>query len=121
MAAEENSVEGFAALGRILIIQRDMSRAMKDYLMKSSNRFMTSQDVLRFYCFQDLVGTLIYCKQEYKQGEELEVLSYGMTGLILFRLIFLNDSKSSKILLNELLLFPKIAGVYFFFEINILF
>ena len=116
MAAEENSVEGFAALGRILIIQRDMSRAMKDYLMKSSNRFMTSQDVLRFYCFQDLVGTLIYCKQEYKQGEELEVLSYGMTGLILFRLIFLNDSKSSKILLNELLLFPKIAGVYFFLK-----
>ena len=116
MAAEVNSVEVFAALGRVLIIQRDMKRASKDYLMKSSKRFKHSQDVLHSYCLQDLLGTLIYCKQEYKQGEELEVLGYGMTGLILFRLYFLDNSRSSSRLLNELLLFPKIAEVYFFLK-----
>ncbi|XP_023325195.1 uncharacterized protein LOC111698940 isoform X2 [Eurytemora carolleeae] len=112
MAAEENSVEVFASIGRILLILEDMRRAGKDYLMKSSNRFKSSQNFLYLYCFPDLGITLSYIKEEYKQGEELNVPVYGITGVILFRLNLLDDSRSSDSLLKELLFFPKISEVY---------
>ena len=55
MAAEENSVEVFALLGRVPCIP---IRAAKDYLMKSANRFKNSQVFLHNQCFQDLDTTL---------------------------------------------------------------
>ena len=64
MAAEENSVEVFAALGRALCIQRDMTRATKDYFMKSSNRFKSSQWLLHNMCFLELDATLSHIKEE---------------------------------------------------------
>ena len=63
MAAEENSVEVFAALGRVFIIQRDIRRAAKDYLVKSSNRFKHSKGFLHIMCFLELVYTLSYIKE----------------------------------------------------------
>jgi len=66
--------------------------------------------------FPDLVGTLSYIKEEYKQGEELVVPVPGITGVILFRLNLLDDSRSSNSLLKELLLFPQIAEVYSFLK-----
>ncbi|XP_023325202.1 uncharacterized protein LOC111698946 isoform X2 [Eurytemora carolleeae] len=112
MAAEENSVEVFASIGRLLVLQEDMRRAGKDYLMKSSNRFKSSQNILYLNCFLDLGITLSYIKEEYKPGEELNVPVYGITGVILFRLNLFNDSRSSNSLLKELLLFPMISEVY---------
>ena len=116
MAAEENSVEVVASIGRVLIIQTNMRRAMKDYLMKSSNRFKSSQILLHFYCFADLVSTLSYIKEKYKEGVGLKVPVPGITGVILFRLNLLDDSRSSNSLLKELLLFPRIAEVYYFLK-----
>ena len=111
MAADENTVEVFAALGRILVLQEDMRRAGKDYLMKSSNRFQSSQMHLHEVCFLELVCTLSYIKEKYKPGEALNVLVHGITGVILFRLNLLNDSRFSNSLLKELLLFPRISEV----------
>ena len=116
MAAEENSVEVFAALGRVLCIQEDMRRAGKDYLMKSLNRFQSYQMLLHKVCFPDLGSTLSYIKRKYKPGEELKVPVPGITGVMLFRLNLLDDSRSSNSLLKELLLFPRIAEVYSFLK-----
>ena len=109
MAAKEKSVEVFAALGSVLVTQEDMRRAMKDILMKSFNRFKSSQMLLHDVCFLELDIILSYIKEEYKQGEELKVPLSGITGVILFRLILVDDFRSSNSLLKELLLFLKIA------------
>ena len=113
MAAEENSVEVFASIGRVLGIQEDMIRATKDILMKSSDRFKSSQMLLYYTCFFDIVFTLSYIKEEYKPGEALKVPVHGITGVMLFRLNLLDDSRSSNSLLKELLLIPRISEVYF--------
>ena len=104
------------SLGRVLGIQEDMRRAMKDILMKSSDRFKSSQMLLFYMCFPDLVSTLSFIKRNYKPGEELKVPVPGITGVILFRLNLLDDFKSSNSLLKKLLLFPKIAEVYSFLK-----
>ena len=119
MAAEENSVEAFAGLGRLLDIQKVMERKQKDYLITSSCRFKRSQMLLHVLCFQDLFSTLSYIKdirQKYKQGEEINLPVPGITGLILFRLNLLNDSRSTNSLIKELLLFPRISEVYSFLK-----
>ena len=45
MTAEQNSVEGFASLGRLLNqrIMKDKRRAAKDYVMKCSHRYPACQ------------------------------------------------------------------------------
>ena len=112
MAAEENSIEVVASLGRVLAIQNDMNRTMKDYLMKSLNKLQSSQMCLHKLCFQELVSTL---KEEYSQ-EYLFIPVYGITGVILFRLNLIDDSKSSNSLLKELPHIPKISVVYSFLK-----
>ena len=95
MAAEENFVEVFASLGRLLVIQQDMRRVQKDYVFKISNRFKSSQRPLYCLCFSELTTTIsLYIKEEYKKGEDLVVPIPGISAQMLFKLI-LDDSYST--------------------------
>ena len=66
IAAEKNSVEAFASIGRVLAVQDTLRRAMKDYLIKviKVNRFKSTQLLLYFVCFLDLIDTLSYINKK---------------------------------------------------------
>ena len=94
IAAKHNSVEAFAALGRMLFSMgcHDQERAVKDYLLKSTSRFKSSWTLLYPMCFEEELES-IEDQLEYEDDEDeideddLHLLNIpGITGLMLFRL-----------------------------------
>ena len=114
MAAKQNSLEAFAALGRCLgLLGQIDHRGMKDYFMLSSNRFEASQSFLNQLCFSQLQASLVEIKEKYKPGDKLVARFPAVAGLIIFRLNFL-DSKSS--ILRESFLIEHVSKVCSFLK-----
>ena len=114
MAAEKNSVEAFAALGRVLKGVIDQERAIKDNFV-SSRQFHYSQKSLNNRCFSaDLLGEPSHSKNLYKKGEQLVVMFPGVTGLMLLRYTRLDDCQHSFLRLE--LVLPFFSEMHYFLK-----
>ena len=109
MAAEHDSVEAFAGLGRVLTGQMDQNRALKDYFFKSST-FESSRMFRNVLTFSELTNVINYIKTNYKMGEQLLVPIPGITGVMLFRLNLVGNSRSP--FLKEMLSIPLLKKAY---------
>ena len=109
MAADQNSVEAYAGLARVLNAQLGTDREVKEYALRSFRKIECSKFILLTKSFPELRIVSNDIREKYRKGEELELPNHAVSGLILFRLLELNPRSP---VLKEYLLLPNIAEVF---------